>query len=179
MNLLDHYTSLKKKILANNAPYITKKLRMTIMKRSQLENIYKKTLTEKSLKVYKKQKNYVSRLYKKERKNFFNSLIISDNRKFWKTINPLFYNKGNHGNKIKLVENEEIIDEDTKVAEELNNFFKTAVASLDIHRNSYTVENIENMSDPVEKAIKDSNFIQAFCLSKIELAITFSKFSLF
>ena len=40
---------------------------------------------------------------------------------------------------IKLVENEEIIDDDTKVAEELNNFFKTAVTSLDIHRNPYTV----------------------------------------
>ena len=58
--------------------------------------------------------------------------------------------------KIKLIENEEVIDDDTKVAEELNNFFKTAVASLDIHRNPYTVENVENMSDPVEIAIKKS-----------------------
>ena len=75
MNLLDHYVPLKKKILrANNAPYITKKLRKAIMKRSQLESIYGKTLTEKSLKAYKKQKNYVVRLYKKERKIFFNSL---------------------------------------------------------------------------------------------------------
>ena len=38
--------------------------------------------------------------------------------------------------------------------EELNNFFKIATASLDIHGNPYTVENVENMSDPVEKAIK-------------------------
>ena len=138
-------------------PYITKKFRKEIMKRSQLENIYRKALTEESLKAYKKQKNYVSRLYEKERKMFFNSLnpsVISDNRKFWKTVKPLFSNKGNYGNKIKLVENEEIIDDDTKVAEELNNFFKTAVASLDIHENPYTVENVENMSDPVEKAIK-------------------------
>ena len=69
---------------------------------------------------------------------FFNSLnssVISDNRKFWKTVKPLFSNKGNYGNKIKSVENEEIIDDDTKTAEELNNFFKTAVASLDIHGN--------------------------------------------
>ena len=51
MNLLDHGAPLKKKNLrANNAPYITKKLRKTIMKRSQLENIYRKTLTEKFLK---------------------------------------------------------------------------------------------------------------------------------
>ena len=66
------------------------------MKRSRLENNNRETLTEKSLKAYKKQKNYVSRLYKKERKMFFNSLnpsVISDNRKFWKTVNPLFSNK--------------------------------------------------------------------------------------
>ena len=37
----------------------------------------------------------------------------------------LFSSKGSYGNKIKLVENEEIIDDDTKVAKELNNFFKT------------------------------------------------------
>ena len=65
-----------------------------------------------------------------------------------------FSNKGNYGNKIKLVENEEIIDDDTKVAEELNNFFKTAIASLDIHGNPCIIEDVENMSDPVEKAIK-------------------------
>ena len=66
-------------------------------------------------------------MYKKERKTFFNSLnpsVVSDNRKFWKTVKLLFSSKGSYGNKIKLVENEEIIDDDTKVAEELNNFFK-------------------------------------------------------
>ena len=81
---------------------------------------------------------------------FFNKLsesVVSDHRKFWKTVKPLFSNKGNYGNKIKLVENEDIIDDDTKIAEELNNFFKTVVASLDIHGNPYT-------SGPVEKAIK-------------------------
>ena len=67
--MLDHYALLKKKILrANIAPYITKKLRKTFMKRFQLESIHRETLTEKSLKAYKKQKNYVRRLYKKERK---------------------------------------------------------------------------------------------------------------
>ena len=61
------------------------------MEISQLENIHKKTLNEKSLKAQKKQKNYVSRLYKKEKKMLFNSLnrsVVSDNRKFWKTVKP-------------------------------------------------------------------------------------------
>ena len=63
---------------------------------------------------------------------FFNSLnpsVISGNRKFWKILKPFFSNKGNSGNKIELVENEEIIDDNTKVAEELNNFFKTPAVS--------------------------------------------------
>ena len=69
-NLLDHHAPLKKKILrANNAPYITAKIRKEIMKKCQLENIYRKTLTEKFLKAYKTQKYYVSRLFKKERKS--------------------------------------------------------------------------------------------------------------
>ena len=96
-------------------------------------------------------------MYKKERKMFVDSLnlsVISGNRKFWKIVKLLFSNKGNYGNKIKLVENEEIINDDTKVAEELNNFSKTAVAFSDIHGNPYTVENVGNMSDPVGKAIK-------------------------
>ena len=74
---------------------------------------------------------------------FFNSLnssVVSDNRKFRKTVKPLFSNKGNYDNKIKLVENEEIIDDDTKVGEELSIFLKTAVASVNIHGNQYTVK---------------------------------------
>ena len=100
---------------------------------------------------------------------FFNSLnpsVISGNRKFWKILKPFFSNKGNYGNKIELVENEEVIDDDTKVAEELNNFFKTAVASLDIHGNLHTVENVENMSVPVEKAIKKIEFHPSILLLK-------------
>ena len=66
---------------------------------------------------------------------FFNSLnlsVVSDNRKFWKTVKSLFSNQGNYSNKIKLVQNVEIIDDHTKVAEELYNFFKTVLTSLDI-----------------------------------------------
>ena len=109
---------------------------------------------------------------------FFNSLnpsVISDNRKFWKTVKCLFSNKENYGNIIKLVENQEIIDDDTKVAEGQNNFFKTAVASLDIHGNLYTKENVENMSDPVEKAIKKFEFHPSILLMKNRIGKNFSR----
>lgn len=72
--------------------------------------------------------NYcVSRL-RKSKRNYYNNLNvkqdITDNKTFWKTIKPLFSSKVNYGNKIKLVDYEEIIDDDAKVAEELNNVFK-------------------------------------------------------
>ena len=54
----------------------------------------------------------------------------------------------------KIAENEEIIDDDTKVAEDLNNFLKI----VDIRGNHYTVENVENVSNPVDKAITKSEF---------------------
>ena len=48
--------------------------------------------------------------------------------------------------------------------EELNNFFETVVASLDIYGNWNIVENVEDINYPVDKAIK-----------KIERAKTFLK----
>ena len=100
-------------------------------------------------------------MHKKERKIFFDSLnpsIISDNRKCWKNIKPLFSDTGNFRNKIKLVKGGEIMDDDADIAEELNNFFKNAVASLNTHENKYIIENIENINDHVNKAIKKFEF---------------------
>ena len=103
-------------------------------------------------------KNYCSRLYKKERKEFFNNLnpsFVKDNNIFWKTIKPFFSDKTNLRSQIKLTENDELIQNDDKVAETLNTFFKNAVSTLDINENSYIVNNESStILDPVEKAIK-------------------------
>ena len=106
------------------------------------------------------------------KKMFFDSLnpsVVSDNRKFWKTVKPLYSNKVNYGNRIKLVENKAIIDDETKVAEELKIFFKIAVASLDIHGNQHTVENVENISDPVDKAKKKFQFHPSISIIKTRI----------
>ena len=41
--------------------------------------------------------------------------------------------------KKQIVENEEIIDDDTKASEELKKFLKTVVASLDFYGNWYAI----------------------------------------
>ena len=105
------------------------------MKRSHLEKVFYKNKSEKSFKAYKKQKIFCSRLYKKERKWFFNSLnpsFVTDNKLFWKTIKPFFSNKGNYGLQIKLVEKDEVLQDDDLITKELNKFFKNAVSILNI-----------------------------------------------
>ena len=63
--------------------------------------------------------------------------------------------KGNLRSQIKLIENDELIQNDDKVAETLNTFFKNAVSTLDINENSYIVNNESStILDPMEKAIK-------------------------
>ena len=107
---------MKRKLLrANRSSYISKPLRKAIMRRSHLEKVYCKNKSEKSFKAYKKQKNFCSRLYKKERKRFFNNLnpsFVTDNKLFWKTIKPFFSNKVNYGSQIKLLEKDEVLQDD-------------------------------------------------------------------
>ena len=150
------------------------------MKRSYLENLYFKRRTDHSLRNYKKQKNYCSRLYKKERKNFFNKLntsFVSDNNLFFKTVKPFFSNNGSHRGNIKLVEGDKLLQDDSKVAEELNNFFKEAFSNLDVNENSYIINpDSINISDPIEKGISKYKFHPSILLISDKIVIQ-EKFS--
>ena len=92
---------------------------------------------------------------------------MNDNKLFWKTVKPFFSNKGSFGNKIKLVENDELLQDDKNSAEEMNNFFKNAVLTLDIKENSYiTNHNIPYITDPIEKVIEKYKFHPSILLIK-------------
>ena len=139
MTTLDAHAPQKKKVLrANQKPYVTKRMRKAIMLRSQLENKFFSEGTNMYWNALKKQSNYCTRLYKRERKKYYSNLDIkniTDNKKFWKTVKPLFGDKGGMGEKIVLVENDKIISDDKEVAETFNTFFKNAVTSLGIGEN--------------------------------------------
>ena len=89
-----------------------------------------------SLRAYKKQKKiFCRRLNKKERKNFFHNLntkFASDDKLFLKTVKPLFSSKGSYNTNIKLTDKDEIIQNDEKVAETLNSFFRKCCFQLKI-----------------------------------------------
>ena len=80
---------------------------------------------------------------------------MSDNKTFWKVKKTFLTNKSTFGRNIKLIENEEILKDDTQIAEELNLFFSNAVKSLNIAENNYITNRVsDNLKDPVTRAIE-------------------------
>ena len=77
---------------------------------------------------------------------------MSDNKWFWKTVKTFFSDNGSHRGDIKLVGDDKLLQDDSEVAEELNNSFKEAVSILDVNENSYIINpDSINISDPIEK----------------------------
>ena len=132
------------------------------MGRPQLEKVYYKSKSGKSFKANKKQKNICRRLYKNKRKWFFNNLnlsFVTDNKLFWKTIKLFFSNKGNYGSQIKIVEKDEVLQDDDVIAKELNKFFKNAVFTLNIKENRFvTNRSSDGIPDPIGNAINKFKF---------------------
>ena len=104
---------------------MTKAVRKAITRRSALENKYYKNKILETAIMFKKQKNYTKKLIKKEKKYFSNLTMnnYTDNKKFWKTVKPLFSNYGGGSQKITLIEDGEIISNNQEVAETFNTFF--------------------------------------------------------
>ena len=70
-----------------------------------------------------------------------------------------FLNKGDLGPNIKLVEKNELIQNDQEIANELNTFFKDTVSNLNINENPYIINQVSDDSlDPVEKCINKYKF---------------------
>ena len=80
---------------------------------------------------------------------------VSDNKCFWKNMQPLFLENRKIRNKIELDdENENIISEEDFVSEELNNFFfKNATKLLQINEIPYIIDKQRDITDPIIKAI--------------------------
>ena len=76
-----------------------------------------------SRKEYKKQQNFCVNLLKRAKKEHFVNLdinSISDNKKFWQIVKPLFSNKVEGKTTITLVKNDEMIDDEIQIANLLN-----------------------------------------------------------
>ena len=85
---------------------MTKSLRKEIMLRSRLRNKFLKTKTEVSKQLYNKQRNLCVILLRKAKINYSferENRVLKDNRKIWKTVNPLFSEKGYQKESITII----------------------------------------------------------------------------
>ena len=76
------------------------------------------------------------------------------NNLFQRTVKYFFCNKGSHQGNIKLVAGNSLLQDDSKVEEDLNKFFEEVVSTstLDVNENCYIINlNSVNISDRIEK----------------------------
>jgi hypothetical protein len=88
------------------------------------------------------------------RMNIYSALctLLKDNKKFWDVVKPKFTGKSKLKSKISLIENDEIVSDEQKVAEILNNNFVDAVPNLGIE--VHYVENVhESPNANIEEKI--------------------------
>ena len=157
MEILDKFAPLKKKyIRANHSKFVSKELSKAIMLRSKLRNQFLKTKTQESKLKYNKQRNLCVSITRKAKRSYYENLDlkeITDSKKFWATVKPLFSNKIKSTEYITLEENGKVISNDKELARIFNEFFVNTVPNLGINTNHSFLINTDNENDPIEKAI--------------------------
>ena len=93
---------------------------------------------------------------KSKKKQYFLNLdpkLITDNKNFWKSVNPLFSDKITVKEIINLTGNGEILSSDTNIAEAFNDYFTNVVQNLNIPKEK-SLWNIDLCINPVLTAIE-------------------------
>ena len=135
---------------------MNKTLEKAIMVRFKLRNVFLKNKTEENRSNYSKQRDLCVTLLRKSKREYFGNLNdknLCDNKKFWSVVKPLLSNKVVSNEKIILLENDKIVENDKKSATVLNNFFSNIIKSLGIPQYKDAEPVGQNISGPVLKAI--------------------------
>ena len=72
---------------------------------------------------------------KKAKKDHFANLNIksvTDNKKFWQTVKPLFSNKAKAKTVVKLVESDAMIENESEIEKNFNEYFVNIVKKIGI-----------------------------------------------
>ena len=127
------------------------------MKRSKLRNKYLRERTNEAKSLYIKQRNICVSFLRINKRDYFGNLnnkIVTDNRKFWKTISPLFSEKAFHRECITLKESNKTITNNVELAKTFNTFFSKIVPNLNKDNNLGDNITNPNITDPVFCAIQ-------------------------
>ena len=165
--LSNHALSKKKYIRGNYLQFMNKELSKEIMHRTRLRNNFLRNRSNENKRKHSKQRNCFVALLRKAKKNYYSNLNekkITDNKTFWKTVEPLPSEKPPSNEKITLIENDKIIKTDSKTANLLNTFFSTIISNLNIPEYLVIDPIFNDINDPVLKSVlnyKDHPSIKA------------------
>ena len=137
-----------------------KTLSKAIMQRSKLRNLFLKKRTEENRNNYVKQRNLCVTLLRKSKREFFGSLNDTHlcDKKLWGVVKPSLSNKVVYIERITLVEDDKIIENDKNTASILNEFFSNIITTLGIPQYNETEPVRHNIGDPLMKAIMKYRF---------------------
>ena len=157
-SVLDKHAPVKRrKVRGNQMPFMNKPLRQAVMRRSKLRNLCHKSRKSSDWDNYRKQRNYCVKLRNKARRDYLNNMQAADVNKnnFWKTIGPFFSNKSvKQAKKLILIEQNDIVPDDSKVAEIFSKHFSEITKSLNIPEYATKDNNFTKIEDPVLRAIE-------------------------
>ena len=126
------------------------------MQRSKLRQKFLKERTNDAKHLYNWQRNLCVSLLRKTKKVYFkqlNNKVISDNKKFWQTISPLFSEEAFRKETIILKDSNRTITNNHELAETFNTFFSNIAKNLKLDSNLVEITENLSISDPVLKAI--------------------------
>ena len=107
---------------------MNKTLSKAIMQRSKLRNIFLKNRTEENRNNYAKQRNLCVTLLRKNKREFYGNLSekkLCDNKKFGGVVKPVLSNKVVSNEKITLVEQDNIVENEKKKKKKKMQLFQT------------------------------------------------------
>ena len=96
------------------------------MDRPRFENIFNKRHAPRTQDSYQKLRNFCVNLFRETKKKSFENINIKDinnNKNFWKTIKPFFNHKRLNTNKLMLIEKNNLISEESVLADTMNQCF--------------------------------------------------------
>ena len=135
---------------------MTKELRKAIMHWSKLKNKYNRNKTNENWNAYKHQRNKCVAILRKSKLIYYRNLDtqnLADNRKFWKAVKPVLTDKVQGSPMINLLENGELVKNDLRIAQILNEYFTNNTDELEIKENEANLSLAINVEDPIYKSV--------------------------
>ena len=127
------------------------------MKRTRLKNCFNKTRTNENWAAFKRQRNLCVKILRQNKRSYYAQLdpkVVSDNKRFWKTVKPLFSNKIQSSTCITLLENGIVESDEGKVAEILNDYFVNTTETLGVADEHRQEPLNDHMDDPCLRTVK-------------------------